>query len=466
MKSPITKKLGFKTTSSRLMYRPDWVRITSSLFYTINFDFFFFYEFQKNNWIFFFFFSFQIEKCLRKNLLQFGEIKEIRILNKNKFNFGFGFVQFENGQFAKIEILKTDDEAGVFTKVYSKEFCVSVPCDESKIPKQNSPLHIFNALRNDELREIFDRLPLLEFGSIVNVCTKFKVMAYKVAPLRLKRETVVLDFQKASLTQSMSKHLLCIENFFAIFGKWITSIDLNLSKQKDETSCFYNKAVLLTIVTHCSGSNAKLRALKTDGLTISSESKELWAPIFGRLECLELKNSLIHDLLLECNKLVNLRLFNPGVGSECAFVKMQHEHLRKLDVHAIDTEFLIELSTCLPKLQHLEQISININGFLTLSTFGDLIKSFPNELFKNVKFTCDSMYIWGDFFADFAEILKTLREFNGLNKYKISEKNREIQITSDIFTMEAVIGLEKEVVQENNDLFQWYEDEKEEENQN
>lgn len=60
--------------------------------------------------------------------------------------------------------------------------------------EQDSPSHILNALDDDCLREIFERLILLDLCNVVNVCTRFSRLAKDALPFKYKHCDLKKEF--------------------------------------------------------------------------------------------------------------------------------------------------------------------------------------------------------------------------------------------------------------------------------
>lgn len=230
----------------------------------------------------------QIKRTLENYYSKHGEINSIRILDACLVTGGFGYalIQYNRGKYRIIELLNKYGYIETHSLAPFNADTSQITNDILPIEKISSP-NILNALNQDCLKEVFERLPLeMLTEPISGVCEQFKEIIKTVASARLTTsETLIYDFK--SNTDNWSQCLLRFESFLRQFGKQVKSIELYF--MDSVLGEFYQKAALTTLLTYCIDSESSLRQLKIHGLNISMKWRELLWPLFARLEILDLK---------------------------------------------------------------------------------------------------------------------------------------------------------------------------------
>lgn len=198
-------------------------------------------------------------------------------MGKYVSNAGFGYARINYNQgrhlrFSEAFVVQEKSDVYVFTKRLRKTTLPS-KTSQSEQETQTAPepapsSNILNVLNDDCLQEIFRNLSLFDLCSVANVCKKFKQNAEEIFTLKFSNSMVTLD------------ELHVAEHILRSFGTKIKSLSLNAP---------HKNALLLMLITYCSGSKCQLERLDISGYEHSD--LKLWfkmlPPIFQRLKYLK-----------------------------------------------------------------------------------------------------------------------------------------------------------------------------------
>lgn len=179
-------------------------------------------------------------------------------------------------------------------------------------PESESSFNIINKLGDSQLQEIFSYVSLADLCSVADVCTKFRKNAkntYEISQLEFGTPEIddVVHFERLARN----------------FGTMIPSLSFNA----DAYTEIRKNAMLSILVKYFSGPDSRLQSLHLTKMDIDARWYPLLAPIFSKLEYLQLAQSRISKLLCICNELVMLDLCN-DVG---AFTANSSQTIRALD---------------------------------------------------------------------------------------------------------------------------------------
>lgn len=269
----------------------------------------------------------------------FGEIRSIRILIKylDICGFGYAIVKTKNGHYAHVQIIDRKNVLDEHVDLYASPLFPGIDVMNKFSPSAE------NLYNKEYLRQIIERLPLIELGIIADVSSKFGKFVKKIAVKRIVNgEKVFCNFATSTTISDRNdwpNRLYQLESFFRHFGHEIRSIEIfgtpiDLFKFKFYfTANFYKFAMLKLMLTYCFD-DIKLFALthlKIDGLIITPEWHGTLWPIFNRLKSLEINAGGIGKLLTVCTQLDHFSLGCVDRETIKYFIEMDHKNLKTLE---------------------------------------------------------------------------------------------------------------------------------------
>lgn len=216
-------------------------------------------------------------------------------------------------------------------------------------PDQNSDSHILNALNDDCLREVFQKLNWIDLSKAAQVCVRFNQHA-KVAFVG-KYKDLNLKFLPNKYQTIKKKEA---ENLLQNFGEAIQSLDI------DSFILDLNVPFLRIASKYCT----KLKVLKLHSFDFKGNLKKI-RPLLQRLEELHFSDCECYYgmkfVLSNCLKLKVLR-FNSCDMGQGAFIK---QHFPKLEEASLNESYNFDESTLnsfIIQNPALMKLSINSNG--------------------------------------------------------------------------------------------------------
>lgn len=215
-----------------------------------------------------------------------------------------------------------------------------------------SVLRVVNALNDDCLQEIFERLTIKDLCSVADTCQKFRSNAKQIAPSRFHNYTPAAD------------DLFCLESLLRNFGTNIKSLSIQACSQ------LQGHSFLLALNKYCSGADCKLQTLRMLNIHIQKYSFGILQPIFARLQQLQVLLVMADELLGKINECQLMRILTIDGrchrnDNGCSIYRTlsKFPNLRQLELYSEKwTDGNIsaaEMMSCLSKVKNLKKLKIH-----------------------------------------------------------------------------------------------------------
>lgn len=214
-------------------------------------------------------------------------------------------------------------------------------------PDRNSPKNILNALNDDCLRLIFEKLHLSTLCSVSNVCVRFNTIASEIFQLKYKNK--MIKFGDLGMTNPIK--LTQVENFLETFGSSIDDLFI-YPADFDFNEDLFNDITKM-ISKYCIG----IKLLAMHGFSVNNEIIIDLREMFSRLKYLNTKfdhNRQFNDLIGACSQIEQLSIthinVNESISTEIMLPKLRS--LSLVDYHCNYLESFLKFN------QQLEEIYI------------------------------------------------------------------------------------------------------------